>query len=348
MLTAVLHTRNRPEFLERALTYYTGKFRHPILVMDGSDEPQFARTKQLLSGLKLSFPFELVHHAPSTPFYERLSDALRRMTTPYVMLMADDDFYFESWPDKALDYLERNSSCGVVYGHTVKFEVEGYRPYGDASKFELSVPTNPVARWLEHPTAVERLNELGKSPWNTHGWYAVQRVEIFQEFISTALSENLDIDMGERLLSILQPIRGTIAMLDTVYLARQFDARLDRKPSAFDAEALEKLERISIDALRSVSTLDYRTARQVVQDCMRPEVRQLEANERRAKLRIDSIKNLPVIRQAARTVKTLLNRVGSAGESSAEIRDPRFPRLPSLEEASSEIRTVKKYCVSPR
>ncbi|MDB4945195.1 MAG: glycosyl transferase family 2 [Labilithrix sp.] len=342
MLTAVMHTRNRPDFVERAIRYYAPWFRHRLVVMDASTEASFELLKKNLAGIEVGFALDIVHHETNTPFYERLADTVEKVTTPYLMFMADDDFYFESWPDLAIAHLDRDPACGVVYGQTLHFEVDGYVPWGEAKNFSFSVP-NPVARWMEHDTPVERLRELGKGPWTTIGWYAVQRKEIFTKFVSTALAAGFDVDSGERFLNVVQPVLGKLAMVEPIYLARQTNPAFFREPSPLDRPALAKLEDVTARILAEVASLDLAKARDVVRETMRAEIAQLEYNDRRKKLRIDEIKRkIPFAQEAVSAIKSFVNDKRGADPLAA---DPRFPAIPSLDAAAREIQIVKAGCV---
>jgi glycosyltransferase domain-containing protein len=340
MLTAVLHTQNRPDFVYRAIKYYSDKFAHRLIVSDASTERNFEELKRKLSTIDIGFPIEIVHNDAKTPFFKRLAEALERVSTPYLLLMADDDFYFQSWPQTAIDYLDRNPECGVVYGHTMHFEIDGYAASGNAKNFCWSVP-NPVARWMEHDSAVERLAELGKGPWTTMGWYAVQRAEIFRKFLSQTMTAGFDLDNGERFLNIVQPIYGKLVMLDTIYLARQTNPT-SRAPSPHHGPALSTLERVATEALVEASALGTREAQAVVRQTMRAEIAQLRKNELRAKVKVDALKKwVPFLKVVTRAVKGFLNERAGVEPLAP---DPRFPASPPLAAARDEIRIVQNAC----
>ena len=221
MITAFLHTRNRPELLMRAINYYNEWFRYPLVILDASDDDYFEEVASSLANIKPNFPLEILHHDAATPGYQRFFDALRKVSSPYVLTMPDSGFYYEPWIDESIKYLEGHPSCGTVYGHTVSFELDGFVPFGDVKRFSIDEP-NPVARWMEHESPIERLGELGMGPWTTTGWYAAQRTEIFKKIVSKAQAAQFNNeDMLERLTNILQPIYGKVVMLDSQYLARQ-------------------------------------------------------------------------------------------------------------------------------
>lgn len=332
MITGLLHTRNRPAFVARAIAYYAGRWRSPILVADGSDERRFDELKARLAAIDVGFPIEILHHPAETPFCTRVADAVKKVRTPYVLLMADDDFYLPPWEDTSVDYLERHPECGVVYGHTLRFELEGYVPFGPPRRFYLG-EQNPVARWMEHETAVERLNELGRGAWATTGWYAVQRTRILDDVVSKAVAAGLDPEMFERLMTVLQPIHGKVAKLDTLYLARQYDPAVDgtRKLTGYEAgkASLAKLGRIATDTLVDVGGADRATAEATVARVLAPLIDVMKRQDTRDRLNVERWKaRLPASAtyavRALRAVRNTLSRQDPLA------LDPRFPPKPDL------------------
>lgn len=326
-----------------------------MLITDGSTEENLAAIKARLARIEVQFPLELVHHPVETPFLQRMDEVLRTVSTPYVLLMADDDFYFESWADAGIAHLQKHPSCGVVYGHTLHFEVSGgYVAQGEIDKFYFSVP-NPVARWLEHESPLERLREFGKGPFTTVGWYALQRTEILKSVIEKTRaarfdllldkSESLgDLYMLERLYNLLQPIYGQVAMLDTVYLARQTDPLVYRAPNSYERSkrAMPRLAEIAADVLSETARIGKAEARRAIDDTLRPELDHMKRNDRREALKIDYIKSkLPYAQQLVTGLKSLRHRAVNVDPLAP---DPRFPPIPPLSSAEREMLEVRRAC----
>lgn len=354
-LTAVLHTRNRPEFAARALRYYAVRFQGPIIVLDASDDTNFADLRAAIASIKPRGPLELVHHPEDTAFLQRMHDAVQAIKTPYVLLMADDDFYFEPWFEAGVAHLEANTSCMVLYGHALRFEIDrGYVATGNAEKFGYC-DFDPVARWMDQPSVTERLTELGRGPFTTTGWYATQRRELLWNVISKTREARFDLllspdapagelDMFERLLTLLQPIYGRVKMLDTVFLARQMDVGAYRRPASWKASrrAMARLVDIAVQVTRDTSPLGEHEARALIERTLQHEIAQMKANDRREALRIESIKSkAPWATRLVRDVKKLRNRLLDLEPLALE---PRFPQRPPLANLAAEIAIVKESC----
>jgi len=335
MITALLHTRNRPEFLMRAISYYNEKYRHPLFILDASDDDCFEEITSRLTNTKLNFPLEILHHDVTIPLYQRFFDALEKVSSPYVLLMADADLYYQPWIDESIKYLEGHPSCGTVYGHTISFELDSFAPFGDVKRLCIGEP-NPVARWMEHESPIERLEELGMGPWTTTGWYAAQRTEIFKKIVAAALAAQLNSeDTFERLINILQPIYGKVVMLDSQYLARQVkppEYRLEPYSYRVNKRDFASLTKIATDALLQVCCIKERQAELIISKTLQPEINQLKLNDFRKSIKIAYWKSkLPYVNQFIRFLKVRYNK------GLALAPDPRLPARSAVSPGWKEI-----------
>ena len=165
-ITIVLHTKNRPWFLMRAIDYYSKEISSnglQVIILDASNVGNWSVIAEEIRIRKYSPALRVLHHSPSCMLSTRLAEALTVISTPYVLLAADDDLYFFDWLESAVDLLDSDGSYGIVYGHTLGFELERFKPYGDKVKVFIANKRNPPARWLEGSTPLERLGELGRS-----------------------------------------------------------------------------------------------------------------------------------------------------------------------------------------
>ena len=340
MITALLHTRNRPKFVMRAINYYNEKFRYPLFILDQSDDDYFEEMTSSLAKIKLNFPIEVLHHDVSIPMYQRFSDALRKVSSPYVLPMADADLYYKPWIDDSIKYLEGHPSCGTVYGHTISFELDSYAPFGDIKRLCIGEP-NPVARWMEHESPIERLGELGMGPWTTTGWYAAQRTEIFKKIVSEAQAAQLNTEgMFERLITILQPIYGKVVMLDSQYLARQAKPPVYiLEPNSYRADKrdLASLTKIATDALSQVCFIEERQAELIINKAFQPEINKLKRAGFRNSIKVHYWKTkLLYLHQFIRFLKVRHNKLSQLDPL---VPDHRFPAKPAVSPAWKEILT---------
>lgn len=105
LITAVLPTYNRPQYLERASFFYrNAPFR--VIVVDSSDAPYEGM-------LPRNFVY---HYQPAWPYCQKVAFAVGDIETPYSMLISDDDFFFYSALDHEIAFLEANPSYGSAQG----------------------------------------------------------------------------------------------------------------------------------------------------------------------------------------------------------------------------------------
>ena len=148
-LTLVTLSYKRPAYLTRSLQYWSG--RGPkIIALDGSPEPI---ERSALEGLACNVSYK---HAPVS-FMKRLEMTQSMLDTPYVALLADDDFYLPSAVEASIEFLEKNSDysacicrpAGFGYESTVGvFGVSGV--YDDMNNDYRVVSDAPGERMREH------------------------------------------------------------------------------------------------------------------------------------------------------------------------------------------------------
>ena len=267
-ITIILHTRNRPGFLLRALNYYNnkiGKTGINIIILDASDDYIWITLNDYLAKIDTTLNLTVLHHSSRISLVQRMAESLPLIKTPYIILAADDDLYFFEWLETAIDLLDEDSSFGVVYGHTLKFQLENYLPYGTHCRAFIDKVRNPPTRWLEGESAIERLAELGNpdSDLATAGWYALQREELFKVIVTYAMENRIDTRLFEKFLIFCQAALYKTRMLDAIYLARQVNSDERRPPLSFKAEKKEirKLIHVSAKILIECKGLDNKTAK---------------------------------------------------------------------------------------
>lgn len=122
VVTLIMPTMNRPEFVERTLSY----FRHaaapwPILVLDGSDPEQASRTAGVV-GADSAWGGKATYAAfPGTSFVRRFYFGTQQAKTPFTQLIADDDFTSPEFIGKAAALLDGDLSCAAAHGATTSF-----------------------------------------------------------------------------------------------------------------------------------------------------------------------------------------------------------------------------------
>lgn len=342
MISAILHTRNRPQFLDRTLKYYNHKISFPLYIIDASDDHYFSEVQKIITNNELTFPCILLHHNPTTSIIKRILDALIKINTPFVTLVADDDFYAPSWFEKSSIFLQKSPSYVTAYGHSIFFEIENYAPYGVISKF-WNHNYFPPRVWLEDDDISGRIKALSKYPISSTGWYATHRTNVLMDIVSTAYENKIDGMPFELLLHILQPIYGKVSMLDEIYLARQHNSFLVRYDSYFKKrKTLKLIKLISQKKIIDLYQIDKNTSSKLINDMLKPEINSLILSDIYSWLGYTYLKkNFPQVFFFIKNIKKVLS---PQSYNTSQWLDPKLPKSPSIDINSAFIHDIQKIC----
>lgn len=333
-VTLLICTKDRPDFLFRALDFYCseGTFAGNVLVSDASTDENWRRIEQRYA----KGPTGQVgarHAAPGQTIPQRIRECLQDTCSEFVFLVADDDILFVDWLQQGVDLLRRDRECAVVFGHTLSFAIGDFSPRGDLEDLRITSP-NPPLHWLADQRLEDRLQQLTGREWTTEGWYALQRVRDLKLITDTAIRFGLDGYVYERFLIFAQAVVGTTVMLDNVFLARQLNRNQNRTPYSYREEKpqLQALEDASVHLLRATRGLDAVRALELVRTTYAEELRRLKVNDRRRPLR--KLKEyLPRLAKA-------YSPLSAQSSESVGYGDSRFPVKPSLPALQDKIVTL--------
>lgn len=314
-----------------------------MIILDASDDDAWATINEYLKKIDITFDMTVMHHASRVSLLRRMAESLPVIKTPYIILAADDDLYFFEWLETAVDLLDEDSSFGVVYGHTLKFQLDKYLPYGTHCKYYIDKIRNPPTRWLEGESAVERLAELGNpdSDLATAGWYALQREDLFKVIVTYAIENHIDLHFFEKFLIFCQASLYKTRMLDDIYLARQVNSDERRPPLSYktEQEELGRLIGVSAKILIDCAGLDDKTAKRIAEHTFQGEIMQMKRADKKSALRFVADR-FPGLRTAW---SYLLNVTGYRDR---ELRfystDPRFPPPPEIHDSHPKVKILNQ------
>ena len=112
LLTVVLITHNRPAFLRRAVQYYSS-LPCKIMVLDSTIE----RPEGDFSAVDY-------HHVPQFAYWgmqAKLAYGVEQLTTPYMVLAADDDFILHDSLAESVGFLHANPDYGMCHGYCLMY-----------------------------------------------------------------------------------------------------------------------------------------------------------------------------------------------------------------------------------
>lgn len=114
-LTVVVISHNRNAYLRRTLQYYSS-YPCTILVLDSSLDSDENITRD--------YPQIDYRHLPQftyTGLQEKLAYGVNQVTTPYMVLAADDDFLIHDAVTESLEFLEANADYGMAHGYGIMY-----------------------------------------------------------------------------------------------------------------------------------------------------------------------------------------------------------------------------------
>lgn len=217
--TLVMPTKDRPLFLKRTFEHLTSQgFEGQVLCVDASGPENFTADKQVIAE---HFSITVIHHKPSQPgdAWREIDEGLERVSSKYVQLYHDDDFYFtDRWND-AIAVLEARADVVTAEGRFIiveqddaggGFSLSTHDRYNYNDDFSLARVRDCMARYCHLAFAVTRREDFH---------FAVKKVH-----------QHLDQGWFDQYaLTLLLAARGKAAVQDELYGIRQFHAAQHHK-----------------------------------------------------------------------------------------------------------------------
>ncbi|HWR02770.1 MAG TPA: TIGR00180 family glycosyltransferase [Humidesulfovibrio sp.] len=202
-ITYLIPTHERHGYLRRALAYYEG-VDADILVADSSAQA-LPEAEQLPARVQY-------RHFPGQGYMQKLSQVAQLVTTPFVVLCADDDFTVPRAVAACQAFLESNAGYASAQGDYLNAQLE---PAGIHLR-----PAYPQALQVRVDAALasERLLEVS-SPY-VPVYYAVHRTESLRDY--ARLAQGLEnYNLLEMLFGLVAAIHGKHARLPMLYGVRE-------------------------------------------------------------------------------------------------------------------------------
>jgi glycosyltransferase domain-containing protein len=260
-LTCVIPTHNRPAFLRRLLSFVeqTGQ-QFPIQITDSSDAARREENERAVSRFSGQCPISYEHQ--SAGVFTKCRRTMERVTTPYTVFCADDDFLIPDAVPGCVNFLERSPDYSCAQGAMVSLST------GKQNKCYLLTNYS-----LESPNPLHRFQQFASNWYST--FYSVCRTPLLTRTYQVVDSAS-DYDRArifpEILHSQMTVILGRVKYLPGFYNLREEHEQNDsRLPIVQDLEYREELYASFRNCLAaelsesSGATLDH--ARAVVDSC---------------------------------------------------------------------------------
>jgi len=112
MLTLVIPTMNRSDFLARLLYYYAeNNYKYYITVGDSSEGIHRERGEKIVKKYQKKLKIDYRHVTGYSSLVPYINDLSQRITTPYATFIADDDFLITDGIESCLNFLEKRKLC---------------------------------------------------------------------------------------------------------------------------------------------------------------------------------------------------------------------------------------------
>ena len=212
-VTLLVPTKNRPDFLNRLLTYYKDVgFTGRICIADGSDPGYLEENRRVVA--QIQGAIDIFHQElPGITVGSCLGRLLEWVDTPYVAFTADDDFLVPSGLQACAAFLDTHEDYSAAHGVGAMVSLQ---EAGASGRVAWAVPfRQPV---IEEETASIRLRQHMNN--YAVSLFSVHRVETWRQMFTD--SELMpDPAFGELLPCCLSVISGKVIQLDHLYLVRQ-------------------------------------------------------------------------------------------------------------------------------
>ncbi|MBF89294.1 MAG: hypothetical protein CMG75_06460 [Candidatus Marinimicrobia bacterium] len=250
VLTLVIATKNRNQWIERITSYYSNiRFSHKIFIVDSSDENKYTTNKQIVSNH--SKELDMTHYyLPNTSNNLAIAKIIDQIETEYTIVTGDDDYLVPRTLTHCIEFLEKNNDYVAVAGKV--FSPYVYSTSDSTLGVEFIIDsTNDVVRTIDDDSAIQRLiNSF--SPWDTSA-FSLQRSSmiktVYQNLKKLDLESHPDtFDLAEWAINGMSKILGKQKRLDDLLLVMTRHAltgsqRLDTmKTKQISTEGLLKID----------------------------------------------------------------------------------------------------------
>ena len=204
-LTAVIPAHNRVQECLALLHYLKAcGFAHPVVVADSSQEDRSRALRSSIADLA-----RYRYFGAQIGQYEKLARIARSVTSPYIVVLPDDDIALPHAIESALRFLRQNEDYVAAHGYSLRFGFE--RGDFDIYEVEHFIPT------INDHEPIQRYYHLMRR-YQPHLW-AVFRTEVYAKAMEAAKSVKGTV-FQEFMFQIVSVITGKIARLPTIYAMR--------------------------------------------------------------------------------------------------------------------------------
>lgn len=223
-LTILLPLKDRAIYTRRWLAY-AARVAMParIVLADGGSDDAGERLADAYreQGLDIEYvryPFDSSY----ADYYRKIADALSRVTTPFVAMADNDDFFIAPALTRAVEFLAAHPDYTACGGQSALFWMSAT---GDANAGGDGVTWKCSSQFASDSADGAGARLRGRCLGANDVFYAVHRTEALRAHFAAVRDCNFsDLFLMEELVMFLTAIAGKTQQLDTLYIARQQDS----------------------------------------------------------------------------------------------------------------------------
>lgn len=213
MITLLIPTMNRSDFLKRLLNYFADTYcKYQIRIGDSSDFHYIDETKKTVRELECKLNINYYQHS-GLNLSKSIKQLIQKVSTPYASIIADDDFLVPKSLERCIDFLELNPAYIACHGIGAVFRLRRSGPYGQFDNiWEYQLPSR------EEETASKRfLNHLSEYSNNL---FSVYRTPILKRMFENDAVPDKSLE-NDLLPSCIAAILGKCKKLDCFHIIHQ-------------------------------------------------------------------------------------------------------------------------------
>jgi len=222
MLTIILTTFNRPQYLNRFLNYSClYKLKYRLLIGDASQAADLKYNQEIIDSASNVLGLRHLVFDSFTHQYEVFFSCLKKVDTRYVVWIADDDFVVPMTLDNVVTFLDNNLSYEAAQGKQIQLKISNDGPFSDSvntaslSMVDFSVEAASAAARIRKRVSQNTRLSAPKS------CYCVMRTSNALRLYKEVLSLGLNNSYTEAMMNQMLLLSGNIKLLDKLYIARQ-------------------------------------------------------------------------------------------------------------------------------
>lgn len=208
LLTLILVLKDRPDYTKFQMKYLNEfHIPYPVIIADGGKDEEIKallRNKKNFPNIEYEY-LEYPYDSNTSLFYKKMKDAVFRVSTPFAVLIDNDDFYLSSGLDRNLEFLIKNPDYTSARGSLREL---WYSP--SKSQQSIKLVNNLYSQYPEDIIGDSAGLRMLKQTQAFHGnWHNVIRTSHLQATLSLLeIADPTNLRFAEQIVGFLNTLWG--------------------------------------------------------------------------------------------------------------------------------------------